>query len=135
LKIIGLMILLSMSAACSLSSPWKLESIDTGERLFDSARLIYSDSTSPLRFEIIQIGGGTEAFLSLTKYKFNPTREVNIELHINEEKFQATLPLLEGKMRLRFPSELTKLLINALQEGKQITIMADGFNQQLAPAQ
>lgn len=113
------------------ANPWKLESIATGDRVFDSARLIYSNSDSPLRFEIVQLETGVEAFLSLMKFKFTSLETVAMEFLINGERFEETAPLLEGKTRLRLPQETTERLIRALQDGREVVMMVDGFERHL----
>ena len=126
---------IAILAGCAATNPWKLESIATGEALFDSARLTYSDTVTPLRFEIVRIESGIETFLSLTKYKFTTANGIKIEFDIAGEKSEETVPFLEGKMRLRLPAELSERLINALQEGKEVAMIADGFEQHLNPDQ
>lgn len=125
--------LILIFCGCTAASPWVFESILTGEKTFDAARLVYSDHDSPLRFEIVRLETGIEAFLSLTKYKFSDPENIKIEFNIHEEKIIEILPLLEGNMRIRFSSELTMRLIRALQEGKEIAILVDGFEQHLDP--
>jgi hypothetical protein len=113
------------------ASPWKLESIATGVGGFDSARLTYSLPDSPLRFEILATQSGVESFLSLTRHKFTPKEAVIVELTIGGEKFVETIPILEGKMRLRFPLETTERLLLALQEGEEVAMMVDSFEGRL----
>lgn len=120
-------------AGCTAASPWKLETISTGNRSFDSARLSYSDNDSPLRFEIVRMETNIEAFLNLKKYKFTPSDKVKIEFYIDGEKTTETVPFLEGKMRLRLPQETTKRVIEALQEGMEVVIMVDGFEEHIYP--
>ena len=59
---------------------------------------------------------------------------IKAEFRIGEEKIEETLPLLEGNMRLRCSSQLTERLIVALQEGKEVIILVDGFEERLNPA-
>jgi hypothetical protein len=115
------------------ASPWKLDSIATGVERFDSIRLTYAAGDSPLRFEIMAVNGGVETFLNLTRHKFTPKEAVKVEISIGGEKSIETIPLLEGKMRLRFPLETTERLLGALQEGQEVAIMVDGFEARLSP--
>ncbi|HSX38817.1 MAG TPA: hypothetical protein VLE95_08360 [Chlamydiales bacterium] len=127
--------MLILLSSCAAPNSWKFESIDTQETLFSAARLLYSNGESPIRFEILRnIESEIYAFLSLTKYHFTPAREVKIEFSSNEERWEETVPLLEGNMRLRFPTEMTEKIIARLQEGKQVVMMLDGFEQCLDPA-
>ena len=127
------LLLFALLTGCTASNPWKLETISTGDRSFDSARLTYSDNDSPLRFEIVRMEANIEAFLNLKKYKFTPSDKVKIEFTIDGEKTIETVPFLEGKMRLRFPQETALKVIEALQEGQEVVIMVDGFEQRIYP--
>jgi hypothetical protein len=118
---------------CTAASPWKLESISTGEQAFDSARLIYSEKESPLRFEIVRLDDAIQTFINLTKYKFATTDKVKIVISIDGEKIEGSVPVLEGRMRLRFPQDITEKLLYALQVGKKVAIIVDGFEERLNP--
>lgn len=125
-------------SACTATNIWQLDSIATGEKAFDSARLVYSDPLhSPLRFEVVGLETGVESFISLSKHKLSPSRDhpnaVEAQFTIDGEKFVEVIPILEGRMRLRLPPELTGRLIEALQEGEKIDILLDGFEQTLEP--
>lgn len=127
------LLLFIILTGCTASNPWKFETISTGDRSFDSSRLIYSDNDSPLRFEIVRMESHIETFLNLKKYKFTPSDKVKIEFNIDGKKTVETVPFLEGKMRLRFPQETATKLIEALQEGKEVVIIVDGFEQHIHP--
>ncbi len=124
--------------ACSTSNIWILDSIATGEKAFDSARLICSNqSLSPLQFEVVALETGIESFLSLSRHRLTASSEdpnaIEAQFTIDGKKFFEMIPLLEGRMRLRLPPELTGRLTRALQEGKKIDILLDGFEQTLEP--
>jgi hypothetical protein len=127
--------LLVILAGCASSTQWKLDSIATGVEAFDSMRLLYEDSTSPLRFEIVRLETGIEAFLSLTRYKFSGLENILVQFEIEGVRGEVTLPLLSGKMRIRLPEELTKRFIKALQEGREVVMIVDGSEQHLDPEQ
>lgn len=125
-------------SACASSTIWKLDSIATGEKAFDSARLVYANAiASPLQFEIVGQETGVESFLSLSKHRLTASseypNEIEAQFTIEEEKFVERIPLLEGRMRLRLPPELSGRFIEALQEGKKIDILLDGFELTLEP--
>jgi len=116
---------------CTAPGLWQCDSMITGHPIFNSIKLTYSDPlSSPLQFELIRTHTSTESFLNLTKYQFNPSLiEINAQFTIDEEVCEAKLPILEGKMRLKLSSELTKQLVNALKNKKEVIIMVDGFVQ------
>jgi len=136
-KIFNSFLLLTLSA-CTATNIWQLDSIATGEKAFDSAKLVYSDPMlSPLRFEVVGQESGIESFISLSKHRLTVSSEnpnaIEAQFTIEGEKFVEMIPILEGRMRLRLPPELTGRLIEALQEGKKIDILLDGFEQTLEP--
>jgi len=124
-------LLIALLTGCTVSNPWKFETIATGEQVFDSARMIYSGNDSPLHFEIVRLEEGLVAFLNLKKFKFNTSDDVIIEFEIGEEKSAISVPSLEGRMRVRIPSDTAEQIILALQEGKEVAIMVEGFEQRL----
>ncbi|MBM3184179.1 MAG: hypothetical protein FJZ64_02610 [Chlamydiae bacterium] len=125
--------LLLIFTACSAPNPWKYQSIPVDDPIFDSARLTYVAS-SPLQFEIMRLGQEIEGFLNLTKHKFSSSKKtVKAEFRMGEDKIIAELPVLEGNMRVPLPLPLTNQLISALQEGKEVVILVDGFEERLNP--
>lgn len=130
--------MLFLTLGCSQKQSWQLDSIASGNAIFDSARLIYADAgQSPLRLEIIRLGEEEEGFISLLRYRFTSSAEtacfIEAQFVINGECRQARLPLLEGSMKLRIPPSVTEKLIEALQEGHKIDILLDGFKQEIDP--
>lgn len=124
--------------SCSSTQSWRLDAIQAGDQTFNCAKLVYIDPKSaPLNFEIICQGTVVEAFLYLSKHKLTPPSDhpqsINIEFTIDDQQFCESAPLLEGRMRIRLPQEVADKLILALQEGKKIDILLDGFQQRLNP--
>jgi hypothetical protein len=131
---------LALLAACASSNPWKLDLISTGNEVYDSARLVYRDPDTPsptLLFEILRVSQEPEVFLSLTHQKFTPLKSdpscIKVFFTIDGIQTEELIPLLEGRMRLRFPAPLANRLINSLQDGKQVGILVDGFEETLDP--
>ena len=127
--------LIAILTGCGAANSWKYEAIETGNPLFDSARLTFADSSSPLRFEMMRTHSGIEAFLSLTQYSFTPQNEILVTLKMGgvETPIEELLPLLKGNMRLRLPAPLLESLTQALQEGREVAILVDGFEENLTP--
>jgi len=120
---------------------WKLESIPTGSYSFDTARMVYHDpkSASQLRLEFVRQKNEISSYLNLIRYRFQPLATdpptVIALISIDGTSWNEPLPVLEGRMRLPLPSSLTQRLISALQEGKKIAILVDGFEEILFPDQ
>ncbi|MBI5272862.1 MAG: hypothetical protein HY861_02640 [Chlamydiia bacterium] len=128
------MALLLLLASCTTSNPWTLDTISSGDRVFDAARLLYTDPQgSPLRLEFLNTESGIISFLSLAQYKFHGKAPLSVKFFIDKETLETFLSPLEGGMRLKLPEDLTLQLIKALQEGKSIVILVDDFEQTLTP--
>ena len=131
-KIASLLLLTS----CAGPNLWTLDTLATGEKAFNSAKISHVDlNHSPLQFEVVSTKAGVASFLKLTKYQFTSSQEypgmVEAFVSIDGEKFTEILPILEGRMCLRLPQQLTDRLTRALQDGKKIDIFLDGFGQTL----
>ncbi len=120
-------------ASCTTKTPWVYESLGAGASPFDSARLTFSDAKSPLRFELVRLESGTEAFISLMRYQFPPSGPVRAAAAVLGEIREEDLPCLEGKMRLKLTESFAAWITDALQDGKEVVIMVDGFEQRLEP--
>ena len=129
-KILPLLLLFS---SCTISSPWTFDTILTQNKAFDSTRIVYSSLDSPLRLELIQFEEGTEAFLSLSKYRFHPTKHgyVDVLLEIDDEKIHELTPILGGNMRVRLSPEQTEKLIQSLRQDSKVVILIDGFENKI----
>ncbi len=131
---------LLLLAGCTLSSPlWRIDTLSTGDASFDIARLRYTSpqNAPPLTFELLRMGEEVAAYLSLTRFRFTPTEEglLNVRLRIDQQSWDELVPLHEGKMRVRLSPETTQRLILALQEGKEVGILVDDFEETLDPRQ
>ena len=121
-------------------SPWKLDSIAAGDKSFDSARLVYRNpaGNSPLRLEFLRIGTSIDLFLNLSQFTIAPSlldpASASVRFAIEgEPPFEEPIPLLEGRMRLRFLPETASRVTRALQDGKKVGILVDGFEETIEP--
>ncbi|MGH7197595.1 MAG: hypothetical protein ACREH5_02490, partial [Candidatus Omnitrophota bacterium] len=106
----------------------------------DSARLAYADpsSDSHLRFEFMRFGTAVDLYLSLTQYSLTPSpldpSTVLVRFTVGDDApFEEAIPLREGRMRLHIPDETSSRITSALQEGKKVAILVDGFEETLQP--
>ena len=128
-----------------IPSDWSYDAITTGSPLFDSARLTHSPLTGypPWKIEILKSQEETEIFVSLVQYQLHPLADdpfkVKISLSIQDESnstvrsLEDTVPLFEGRMRLRFSNSLAQEFIQSLQEGKKVSILIDGLEETIEP--
>ncbi len=76
-----------------------------------------------------------ETFLSLTRFRLPFSEPVHVLFAIDGDTFEESIPVHEGGMRLRLSPESTMRLIQALQEGRQVAIFLDDFEERLDPLQ
>jgi hypothetical protein len=118
------------------TSPWRVEDISAGDHSFNISRLRFTSMKEQpsLLFEILKTGSETHAFINLIRFRFSE-EIAKVTLKIEEQTFEENLPVLEGRMRLRLPKESTELITKALQAGKKVDILLDGFEETLDPEQ
>lgn len=75
-----------------------------------------------------------EAFLSLNRFRFT-SNPVSVRILIEGETFIEEAPVHEGAMRLKLSEKATEKLIQALQNGLEVGILVDGFEERLNPSQ
>ena len=141
-RLLSIILLFGLAGCATGAAPWHLDSIATGDKAFDSKRLIYQDpaSQSRLRVEFIRVGADVDLFLSLSQYTLTPSSldppSILVEFKIEgEPPFQEMIALHEGKMRLRVPSPIKDRIASALQGGKKVGILVDDFEETLSPEQ
>jgi hypothetical protein len=120
---------------CSHSSSWVVNSITSGDLAFDFTRARFLSLTAHpiLSFEIVRGKEESEAFISLNRFRFQKD-PVLVELIIDDEIFCDEVHVHEGAMRLKLSSKLSERIIQALQKGKEVAILVDGFREVLTPA-
>ncbi|EKE07874.1 MAG: hypothetical protein ACD_17C00486G0003 [uncultured bacterium] len=119
------------------SSSWSSNALATGHELYDFSRLRYISNTPhcPLHFEIIKMQDKIIGLISLERFHFTHTETVLVTIKVDDVLFEEAAPVHEGGMRLSLSEENTRHLIRALQEGKHVCILADGFEEVLEPSQ
>lgn len=75
-----------------------------------------------------------DTFIILNQFRFteNP---IQVTVIIGANSIHDIVPVYEGAMRLRLSEETTNLMIQALQEGQEIDILVDGFEEKISPQQ
>ncbi len=128
--------LFCLICSCSSSSSWQINTITAGDIAYDASRIrfISSQAHPPFIFEIIEFANEPRAFISLTRFRFteNP---VGVTLIIEGNSFEERAPVYEGAMRIKLSVEMTQRLVQALQDGHEVAILVDGFEERLDPSQ
>jgi hypothetical protein len=111
---------------------WFTDTITTGNSEYDSSHLVYDSPLSHLKLKLLKTKAEVAGYLFLEEYQFEESpkdpHQTEIFLTINGTEFAELLYVREGRMKLKLPSEITRKIIFALQEGGEIDIMASGLN-------
>jgi hypothetical protein len=132
---IGLFFVIS-TTSCTSHTPWHLDAISAGNEAFNMAKLKYvpDQGSSPLRFELVRGANGVEGFLTLSRHRFLPsTGTVEVFITTENTNIEESLFVLQGGMKLHLPHMMTQQIIEALQKGEKVDIIADDFEQTLQP--
>jgi hypothetical protein len=131
--------LILFATGYSAPNPWSYEVIEAGDPLFDSAKVSYSPTTGypPWKIELIKTNGEIGVYLSLVQHHLHPLPnepfKIKLNLSVEERNLEETIPLLEGNMKIRFPSSLALAFIQSLQDGKKVGILIDGLEETIEP--
>lgn len=121
-------------SACTAQSSWEINTISTGDTVFDSSRLRFCFSNSPLSIEFVKFADHTDIFLNLSYFRFSQSL-LPISFIIEENLLEEPVSVYEGRMRIKISEQMSNRLIQALQIGKKIDILVDGFHERLDPDQ
>jgi hypothetical protein len=137
LRLCAFAFLSSIVSCTSVPDFWQSDALATGSSQYDSSRLIYDSPLSHLKVEFLKTEKETAAYLFLDQFQFTPS---NLDSHstdvfftIGETLLKESIYLREGRMRLKLSAELTERILLALQEGKQVAIVADAFKETIEP--
>ena len=138
IKKVFISIFFLLASCTNVQDPWKLDGMETGYAQYNSSRLTYSAPLSHLSLEFLKTGKETASYLFSRQFKFIPTssdsKKTEVTLTIGEKIIFESLPLREGRMRLKLSPETTQQIIHSLQQGKQITIVTSGIKETIYPA-
>lgn len=115
-------------SSCSRTDFWQNSSIKTGNKEFDSAKLIYpaSNYTHDYQLEFLYSEDSLKAYINLYSSKapiYSEDSELTLlKFMIKDNKYEVIVDRLSGGQRIRLPVEATSLLINLLEENNEVTI-------------
>ena len=126
--------------SCATQGPWTLDKIPSRSESFDLARLVYqnSEEMSPMRLEILKMGGRCDLILSFTEYTITAASPEGATVRFtigDNPPFEETVPLYQGNMRLHLSIETAEKVIKGLQEGFRIDIVVDDVVESISPDQ
>lgn len=116
--------------SCSAPSSWIVDSIAAGD--FSRLRFVSVQAHPPLIFEMVKYEEHIEAFLSLNRFRFT-SNPVQVQFTINGKSFTEETPVHEGAMRIKLSEAAAERVIQALQNGLEVGILVDGFEEHLTP--
>ncbi|MCH9630388.1 MAG: hypothetical protein S4CHLAM37_03840 [Chlamydiia bacterium] len=121
--------LLALCASCSRTDSWRNSSIKTGNKAFDSAKLIYpaSNFTHDYQLELLYVDNSLKGYINLYSGKAPIHAEDNelsmLKFIVNGNRYETIADRLSGGQRIRLPTEALALLINLLEKHSEVTII------------
>lgn len=105
--------------SCFKSSGWEYDHISSDSKLYDSAKLCYSntDNFPPYSFEILKVNQQLYGNFSLMTGKIKST---SFTLTIDNHKFEREGILHKGGQKIFIPNDILNLIIAALNAGKGV---------------
>lgn len=127
------MILLLLLCSCAASHTWQISHLQTGSPDFDSSRIVCpsSNPVSGIDLELTRTDGQIFAHLHVhtettLPYDENP-KEALVRLSTPDHTFSGIAYRHEGGQRLLLPDALKDPLVQALTQGKDVTIELIGY--------
>lgn len=129
--------LLLIFCCCSTQTPWQLDTVGSDLPAFSSRKLIYQspDPLSGTNLELVYFQGEIFGYLTSHSRRLSSANTVSAALCIDTQRYDATLDLHQGNMRVRLPETWTMKAVEALQEGQKISITLDDTTQTVDPTQ
>lgn len=132
---------LCLLAGCGRGGDWDYDAISTYHQEFDSKRLSHRPANGypPWKIELFKTKDGVDMFASLMQHQFSSLAQnsslaqVTLSFEGEEEKLEDEAFLFEGKMKVYFSDILTKAFIQALQEGKKVSILINTMQETFEP--
>lgn len=126
-------------SGCAQSSNWSVQHIQTGNPVFDGAKLTYyaKESLHNIALEFHKTESGLKLFLVVHDHPIkaqegNPKQAVVTTFYGGAKK-EFTAYLFEGGQRLLASSELQDAVTQALKEGLPIQIKCSGYQTNVEP--
>jgi hypothetical protein len=109
---------------CINNLPYELDHTVSEKKAYRSSRLRFSESNyKEIELEILFLSNNIKCFLNFYHTKIKNEKDQLIKLQINEQEITAICFCMKGKQRLVIPDETSKILIDSLNDGKEISII------------
>ena len=131
------LLLALLLTGCQTSPSWQVTHLEGQDPIYDSARLSYPvrDIVNEIGVEMICTQGQVNTYLevhshAIPSYQGNPT-QARVALKIDGKTTPGIALRREGGQRVRLPSSLHELLVEALKQKRPVTILLDGYSTTL----
>ena len=120
--------------ACSSHSHWTADQVHSEKKEFSSTKLSYlsSDSIHGIDVELLKIAERLNVYLNVHSLPVPPhqgnPKSALLKLEIDGEPVRCEAYRLEGGQRFLLPEEMTKILIESLNNHKDVTLILHGYH-------
>jgi hypothetical protein len=118
---------------CTGHSHWTADRIHSEKKEFSSTKLSYlsADPVHGIDVELINIEERVAVYLNVHSIPVPPhqgnPKNALVKLDIDSHTHRAEAYRLEGGQRFLLPDEISKQFIEALQQGKEVTLSLPGY--------
>ena len=118
---------------CSRPSHWTSDQMDSSEKKFRSTKLSYlsKDSLHEIDLEFLNIEDRLKVYLNVHSVPVPPDQDdpksALLKLNINGEMIRCQTYRFEGGQRFLLSDEVAKIVIQSLQNNKEITFILPGY--------
>jgi hypothetical protein len=118
---------------CSSHSHWAADRIHSGKKEFSSTKLTHlsPDPVHGIDLELLKIEERVTVYLNIHSIPVPPhqgnPKNALVKLDIDGQTHRCEAYRLEGGQRFLLPDEMGKLLIDALQRDKEVTLTLPGY--------
>lgn len=126
-------------ASCQSDSPWRVSHVEGSRPKFASVRLSYAtkDIVNGVGVEIVCTQGALRTYVDVYSQQIPPYQEnenqAKVSLITAETTTETTAHRHEGGQRLTLTQDVQQLLIEALLQGKPVTLQLEGYATTLDP--
>ncbi|PCI94538.1 hypothetical protein COB11_03750 [Candidatus Aerophobetes bacterium] len=113
---------------CSRTDSWRNSSIKTGNKEFDSSKLIYpaSNYTHDFQLEFLYSENSLKGYINLYSNKApihaDDSELAMLKFIVNGNRYETIVDRLSGGQRVRLPADALALLINLLEKHSEVTV-------------
>ena len=138
-RFLNSLLLLTFLFACSSRSHWISDQVHSDKKEYRSAKLSYlpNDPVHGIDLEFLKIGERLNVYLNIHSIPVSPyqgkAKSALLKLEIDGETLRYETYRLEGGQRFLLSEDVARILIESLQNHKDVTLILPGYRSTIRP--